>query len=55
MGGWAENGLAQRWDLDKLSMDNYLPGLADGKTGEMATVDGKRYYVPSVWGTEAIV
>jgi spermidine/putrescine transport system substrate-binding protein len=55
IGGWAENGLAQGWDLNKLSMDNYLPGLADGKMGEMATVDGKRMIVLSVWGTEAIV
>ena len=36
-------------------MDNYLPGLADGAAGEMATVDGKRMIVPSVWGTEAMV
>ena len=49
------NGLVQGWDLNKLSMDNYLPGLADGKMGEMATVDGKRMIVLSVWGTEAIV
>ena len=55
IGGWAANGLAQGWDLNKLSMDNYLPGLADGKMGEMATVDGKRMIVLSVWGTEAIV
>ena len=55
IGGWAANGLVQGWDLNKLSMDNYLPGLADGKMGEMATVDGKRMIVLSVWGTEAIV
>ena len=23
--------------------------------GEMATIDGKRYFVPAVWGTEALV
>ncbi|MFL5337113.1 MAG: hypothetical protein ACJ8H8_29030, partial [Geminicoccaceae bacterium] len=37
IGGWASNGLVQGWDLSKLSIDNYLPGLADGKMGEMAT------------------
>ena len=55
IGGWASNGLTQGWDVSKLSIDNYLPGLADGKMGEMATVDGKRMIVLSVWGTEAIV
>jgi spermidine/putrescine transport system substrate-binding protein len=55
IGGWAANGLVQGWDLNKLSIDNYLPGLADGKMGEMATVDGQRMIVLSVWGTEAIV
>ncbi len=53
--GWASNGLVQGWDTNKLAMDNYLPGLADGAAGEMATVDGKRMIVPSVWGTEALV
>ena len=55
VGGWAADGLVQAWDTNKLALDNYLPGLADGKAGEMATVDGKRMIVPSVWGTEAIV
>lgn len=55
VGGWASNGLTQGWDLTKLSLDNYLPGLADGPMGDMATIDGKRHIVMSVWGTEAIV
>lgn len=53
--GWASNGLVQGWDTNKLAMDNYAPGLADGTAGEMATIDGKRMIVPSVWGTEALV
>lgn len=55
VGAWASNGLIQGWDLNKLSLDNYLPGLADGKMGEMATVDGQRMIMLSVWGTEALV
>lgn len=55
VGGWASNGLVQPWDMTKLNVDNYLPGLADGKMGEMATIDGQRYIVLSVWGTEALV
>lgn len=55
IGSWASNGLVQGWDLNKLAIDNYLPGLADGTMGDMATVDGKRMIVLSVWGTEALV
>ena len=53
--GWASDGLVQGWDTSKLSMDNYIPGIADGGAGERATIDGKRIIVPSVWGTEAII
>lgn len=55
IGGWASNGLVQGWDTSKLDMNAYLPGLADGTMGEMATVDGARMIVLSVWGTEALV
>lgn len=55
-GGWNTNGLLQAWDPAKLAMDNYLPGLADGDAGTRSrTADGSLMYVPSVWGTEAIV
>jgi len=53
--GWASNGLIQGWDETKLDLTAYLPGLADGTMGEMATIDGKRMIMLSVWGTEAIV
>ena len=36
-------------------MDNYLPGLADGAAGERSRKDGALVYVPSNWGTEALV
>jgi spermidine/putrescine transport system substrate-binding protein len=52
---YVENGLVQPWDTSKVALDNYLPGLADGLAGEMATIDGKRYFLPGVWGTEALV
>ncbi|MBI2718970.1 MAG: extracellular solute-binding protein [Rhizobiales bacterium] len=54
VGAWNSNGMVQAWDTSKLAMDNYLGGLADGKAGEMATIDGKRFFVPSNWGTEAL-
>jgi spermidine/putrescine transport system substrate-binding protein len=54
-GGWNGNGLLASMDESKLAMDNYLPGLADGAAGEMSRAEGKLYYVPSNWGTEALV
>lgn len=52
---WNSNGLLGAWDESKLVMDNYLPGLADGAAGERSRKDGKLVYVPSNWGTEALV
>ena len=52
---WNSNGLLGAWDESKLAMDNYLPGLADGAAGERSRKDGKLVYVPSNWGTEALV
>ena len=49
------NGLAGAWDEPKLAMDNYLPGLADGAAGERSRKEGKLLYLPSNWGTEALV
>ena len=49
------NGLLGAWDESKLAMGNYLPGLADGNAGERSRKDGNLVYVPSNWGTEALV
>jgi spermidine/putrescine transport system substrate-binding protein len=54
-GGWNSNGLLGAWDASKLAMDNYLPGLADGSAGERSRDGDKLMYVPSNWGTEALV
>jgi spermidine/putrescine transport system substrate-binding protein len=55
VGQYATNGLVAPWDESKLAMDNYLPGLADGNAGERSRKDGGLLYVPSNWGTEALV
>ena len=52
---WYSNGLLGTWDESKLAMGNYLPGLADGAAGERSRKGGALVYVPSNWGTEAIV
>jgi spermidine/putrescine transport system substrate-binding protein len=55
VGQYASNGLVASWDEAKLAMGNYLPGLADGAAGERSRKDGALLYVPSNWGTEALV
>ncbi len=54
-GSYDENGLVQPWDTTKVILDNYEQGLVTGLAGDMATVKGNRIFVPSVWGTEALV
>ena len=55
VGAWDTNGLLGTWDEAKLAIDNYLPGLADGNAGERSRPGGALKYVPSNWGTEALV
>ena len=55
VGAWNSNGLLGAFDESKLAMSNYLPGLADGAAGERSRKDGALLYVPSNWGTEALV
>jgi spermidine/putrescine transport system substrate-binding protein len=55
VGAWNSNGLLGAFDESKLAMANYLPGLADGAAGERSRKDGALLYVPSNWGTEALV
>jgi len=55
-GGWNSNGLLAAWDPAKLALDSYLPGLADGAAGTRSRdAAGALFYVPSNWGTEALV
>ncbi len=54
-GGWNTNGLLQAFDPAKLAVDNYLPGLADGNAGLRSRDGDNLMYVPSNWGTEALV
>ena len=51
---WASQGVVQAWDLSKLAPDNYLAGVPGSKAGDASEIDGKRMWVPSTWGTEAI-
>ena len=52
---WVHNGVVAPWDPAKLVLANYIDGVPGGKPGDAGEMDGKRYFVPSVWGTEALV
>lgn len=52
---YVENDLVKAWDEKMATLDSYLPGMVDGSAGEMAVVGGGRYFLPTVWGTEALV
>jgi len=51
---WVDDGLVQPWDVKKIAGDNYLPSVPGAKAGSAADINGQRYFLPSVWGTEAI-
>jgi spermidine/putrescine transport system substrate-binding protein len=51
---WVSQGVVQGWDASKLKLDNYEDAFVSGAAGNAAQVNGQRYIVPSVWGTEAI-
>lgn len=55
VGSYATDGIVQPWDESKIKLDGFLQDLVTGANGETAKVDGKRYFLPSVWGTEALV
>jgi spermidine/putrescine transport system substrate-binding protein len=52
---WIDNGLVEPWDVNKVALGNYVKGVPGGAAGDAGEVGGKRYFVPSVWGTEALV
>jgi spermidine/putrescine transport system substrate-binding protein len=51
---WVSDGFVQPWDLKKVAADNYLDSVPGAKAGSAGEIDGKRYFLPSVWGTEAL-
>ena len=51
---WVSDGFVQPWDLAKVTPDNYLDSVPGAKAGSAGEIDGKRYFLPSVWGTEAL-
>ncbi|TPI57347.1 extracellular solute-binding protein [Mesorhizobium sp. B3-1-3] len=52
---WIDAGIVQPYDLTKIKMSNFIDGAPGTKPGDQGEVNGKRYYLPSSWGTEALV
>jgi spermidine/putrescine transport system substrate-binding protein len=55
LSAWVSNGIVQPWDTNSLILSNYLESVPGAKPGDAGELNGKRYFVPSVWGTEALV
>src|SRR6478609_4784639 len=51
---WVDNGIIQPWDETKVKISNYDPAFVTGAAGDAAMIGGKRVFIPSVWGTEAL-
>jgi spermidine/putrescine transport system substrate-binding protein len=47
--------LVQPWDLIKIGLGNYEPALVTGEVGKRMLINGKRWFMPSVWSTETLV
>lgn len=48
---WVSNGVVQPWDESKLDLDKLEDAFV---ANQQAMSEGKRYFVPSTWGTEAL-
>jgi spermidine/putrescine transport system substrate-binding protein len=46
--------LVEPWDGAKIDITGLDPAFLQGQAAEMMMVDGKRYGVPSVWGSESL-
>jgi spermidine/putrescine transport system substrate-binding protein len=45
----------QPWDLGKIGIENYDPGLVTGDIGKRSLANGHRWFMPSVWTAETLV
>ena len=51
---WADSGIIQPWEMSKINLAGFEQSFVTAEAGEMAQIKGKRYFLPSVWGTEAL-
>ena len=51
---WVDNDIIQPWDESKIDLALYDQAFVTGAAGDMAQIKGKRFFIPSVWGTEAL-
>lgn len=52
---WIDGGYVQPWDESKINLENIEPAFLSGFAGSMTKVEGQRYGVPNIWGTELLV
>lgn len=47
--------LVQPWDLIKIGLGNYEQSLVTGEVGKRMLINGKRWFMPSIWTAETLV
>lgn len=52
---WIEQDFIEAIDGQKAGIDGVVPAFVSGSAGEQQTKGGKRYAMPTVWGTEALL
>lgn len=52
---YLSGNLVQPWDMSKIPLESYESGLVSGEIGKRSISGGKRHFLPSTWGTEALV
>ncbi|MBK9082692.1 MAG: extracellular solute-binding protein [Rhizobiales bacterium] len=54
LASWIDNDFIQPWDDKKANIDGIDPAFLQGKAADALVIKGKRYGMPSVWGTESV-
>ncbi|MBL8590497.1 MAG: extracellular solute-binding protein [Methylobacteriaceae bacterium] len=54
LASWLDNDFIVPWDEKKAGLDGVDPAFLQGKAADAMTIKGKRYGMPSVWGTESL-
>jgi spermidine/putrescine transport system substrate-binding protein len=52
---WVEQEFIEPIDEARAGLDNVIPAFVTGGAGDLQVVNGRRYGMPTVWGTEALL
>ena len=52
---YIDAAVVQPWNPARLELNGYLQDLVSGEVGKRSVLGGKRYFLPSIWGTEGLI